>query len=97
MVEVDVSDLWAWRTALKDAFEREHGVKLTLLPFFMFAVTEALRTFPMMNASFYDNGIAVHRHVNLGIATAAEATSWFRSCATRKNARFAASPSRPAP
>jgi 2-oxoisovalerate dehydrogenase E2 component (dihydrolipoyl transacylase) len=72
MVEVDVSDLWAWRTAVKDAFEREHGVKLTLLPFFMFAVTEALRKFPMMNASFYDNGIAVHKHVNLGIATATE-------------------------
>jgi 2-oxoisovalerate dehydrogenase E2 component (dihydrolipoyl transacylase) len=72
MVEVDVSDLWAWRTAVKDAFEREHGVKLTLLPFFMFAVTEALRKFPMMNASFYENGIAVHKHVNLGIATATE-------------------------
>jgi 2-oxoisovalerate dehydrogenase E2 component (dihydrolipoyl transacylase) len=72
MVEVDVSDLWAWRTAVKDAFEREHGVKLTLLPFFMFAVTEALRKFPMMNASFYDAGIAVHKHVNLGIATATE-------------------------
>ncbi len=72
MVEVDVSELWGWRGAVKDAFEREHGVKLTLLPFFMFAVTEALRTFPMMNASFYDNGIAVHKHVNLGIATAAE-------------------------
>jgi 2-oxoisovalerate dehydrogenase E2 component (dihydrolipoyl transacylase) len=72
MVEVDVSDLWAWRTAVKDAFEREHGVKLTLLPFFMFAVTEALRKFPMMNASFYEAGIAVHKHVNLGIATATE-------------------------
>jgi 2-oxoisovalerate dehydrogenase E2 component (dihydrolipoyl transacylase) len=72
MVEVDVSDLWAWRTAVKDTFEREHGVKLTLLPFFMFAVTEALRKFPMMNASFYEAGIAVHKHVNLGIATATE-------------------------
>jgi 2-oxoisovalerate dehydrogenase E2 component (dihydrolipoyl transacylase) len=73
MVEVDVSDLWAWRSAAKDAFERENGIKLTLLPFFMFAVTEALRAFPMMNASFYDNAIAVHKHVNLGIATATEA------------------------
>jgi 2-oxoisovalerate dehydrogenase E2 component (dihydrolipoyl transacylase) len=72
MVEVDVSDLWAWRSAVKDAFERENGVKLTLLPFFMFAVTEALRAFPMMNASFYDDGIAMHKHVNLGIATATE-------------------------
>jgi 2-oxoisovalerate dehydrogenase E2 component (dihydrolipoyl transacylase) len=71
-VEVDVSDLWAWRLAERDAFERAHGVKLTLLPFFMFAVAESLRAFPLMNASFHESGIAVHKHINLGIATAAE-------------------------
>ena len=70
MVEVDVSDLWAWRMAEKDAFEREHGLRLTLLPFFMFAVTKSLRAFPLMNASFHENGIAVHKSVHLGIATA---------------------------
>jgi 2-oxoisovalerate dehydrogenase E2 component (dihydrolipoyl transacylase) len=72
MVEVDVTNVWAWRMAEKDAFEREHGVKLTLLPFFMYAVTESLRVFPLMNASFQESGIAVHKHVNLGIATATE-------------------------
>jgi 2-oxoisovalerate dehydrogenase E2 component (dihydrolipoyl transacylase) len=71
-VEVDVSNLWAWRMAAKDDFEREHGVRLTLLPFFMFAVTESLRAFPLMNSSFYDNGIAMHKNVNLGIATATD-------------------------
>jgi 2-oxoisovalerate dehydrogenase E2 component (dihydrolipoyl transacylase) len=72
MVEVDVSSLWAWRSAEKEAFERAHGVKLTLLPFFMHAAVEALRAFPLMNASFTDAGIAVHKHVHLGIAIAAE-------------------------
>jgi 2-oxoisovalerate dehydrogenase E2 component (dihydrolipoyl transacylase) len=72
MVEVDVSNVWAWRTAEKDAFEREHGMKLTLLPFFMHAVAASLRVFPLMNASFYENGIAVHKNVNLGIATATD-------------------------
>jgi 2-oxoisovalerate dehydrogenase E2 component (dihydrolipoyl transacylase) len=71
-VEVDVTNLWAWRMAAKDDFEREHGVKLTLLPFFMFAVTESLRAYPLMNSSFYDNGIAMHKNVNLGIATATD-------------------------
>jgi 2-oxoisovalerate dehydrogenase E2 component (dihydrolipoyl transacylase) len=71
-VEVDVTDVWAWRGAAKEAFEREHGVRLTLLPFFMFAVTESLRAFPLMNASFHENGIAMHKHVNLGIATATD-------------------------
>jgi 2-oxoisovalerate dehydrogenase E2 component (dihydrolipoyl transacylase) len=72
MVEVDVSNVWAWRVAEKDAFEREHGIKLTLLPFFMHAVAASLRAYPMMNASFYEDGIAVHRNVHLGIATATE-------------------------
>jgi 2-oxoisovalerate dehydrogenase E2 component (dihydrolipoyl transacylase) len=72
MVEVDVTNLWAWRTVEKGAFEREHGVKLTLLPFFMHAVVESLRAFPLMNASFHEHGIAVHRNVHLGIAIAAD-------------------------
>lgn len=72
MVEVDVTDLWAWRTAEKDAFEREHGIRLTLLPFFMFAVTKSLRAFPLMNATFHEEGIEVHAGINLGIATATE-------------------------
>jgi 2-oxoisovalerate dehydrogenase E2 component (dihydrolipoyl transacylase) len=72
MVEVDVTTLWKWRGATKDAFERETGTKLTLLPFFMHAVAESLRAFPLMNASFRDDGIAVHRNVNLGIATATD-------------------------
>ena len=81
----------------KDAFEREHGMKLTLLPFFMYAVAESLRAFPLMNASFHDNGIAVHKNVHLGIATATPDGTWScRSCATPKSVRSAGSRSPPA-
>jgi 2-oxoisovalerate dehydrogenase E2 component (dihydrolipoyl transacylase) len=72
MVEVDVSNLWAWRLAERSAFEKESGVKLTLLPFFIHAVLQSLRAFPLMNASFHDDGIAVHKSVHLGIATAGD-------------------------
>ncbi len=72
MVEVDVTNLWAWRTREKAAFERDTGVKLTLLPFFMRAVVESLQVFPVMNASFGEDGILVHAHVNIGIAIAVE-------------------------
>ena len=68
MVEVDVTTLWTWRLAARENFARMTGVKLTLLPFFLHAVTESLRAFPLMNASFHENGIAVHRRVHLGIA-----------------------------
>jgi 2-oxoisovalerate dehydrogenase E2 component (dihydrolipoyl transacylase) len=70
MVEVDVTNVWKWRTAARDGFERETGTKLTLLPFFMHAVAQALRAFPLMNATFRDDGILVHKHVHLGVATA---------------------------
>jgi 2-oxoisovalerate dehydrogenase E2 component (dihydrolipoyl transacylase) len=72
MVEVDVTELWKWREREKSAFEARHGQRLTLLPFFMRAVVEALHAFPLMNASFTENGIAVHRGVHLGIAVAAD-------------------------
>jgi 2-oxoisovalerate dehydrogenase E2 component (dihydrolipoyl transacylase) len=72
MVEVDVTNVWKWRTREKDAFEKAYGVKLTLLPFFIRAAVESLATFPLMNASFTDEGIRVHRDVNVGIAIAAE-------------------------
>ncbi len=70
MVEVDVTNLWTWRTREKDAFERRHGVRLTLLPFFIRAVVESLLAYPLMNASFTEEGIKVHKDVNIGIAVA---------------------------
>jgi 2-oxoisovalerate dehydrogenase E2 component (dihydrolipoyl transacylase) len=72
MVEVDVTNLSAWRNREKDAFESAHGVKLTLLPFFIRACVESLAQFPLMNSSFTSEGIRVHRDVNVGIAIAAE-------------------------
>jgi 2-oxoisovalerate dehydrogenase E2 component (dihydrolipoyl transacylase) len=72
MVEVDVTNVWKWRAREKDAFEKTYGVKLTLLPFFIRAAVESLAKFPLMNASFTDEGIQVHRDVNIGIAIAAE-------------------------
>jgi 2-oxoisovalerate dehydrogenase E2 component (dihydrolipoyl transacylase) len=72
MVEVDVTNVWKWRAREKDAFEQAHGIKLTLLPFFIRAAVESLAAFPLMNASFTDEGIRVHRDVNVGIAIAAD-------------------------
>jgi 2-oxoisovalerate dehydrogenase E2 component (dihydrolipoyl transacylase) len=70
MVEVDVTNVWKWRAREKDAFERDSGVKLTLLPFFMRAVVESLAQYPLMNAKFTEEGIAVSASVNLSIAVA---------------------------
>jgi 2-oxoisovalerate dehydrogenase E2 component (dihydrolipoyl transacylase) len=71
MVEVDVTNVWKWRSNEKAAFEKANGAKLTLLPFFIRAAVESLAAFPLMNASFTDEGIRVHREVNIGLAIAA--------------------------
>jgi 2-oxoisovalerate dehydrogenase E2 component (dihydrolipoyl transacylase) len=68
MVEVDVTNLWKWRTREKDRFERDTGYKLTLLPFFIRAVVESLAVFPLMNAKFTADGIFVEKDVNIGVA-----------------------------
>ncbi len=70
MVEVDVTNLWTWRTREKDTFERENGQKLTLLPFFVRAVVGSLAAYPLMNASFTDAGIKVHKDINVSVAVA---------------------------
>jgi 2-oxoisovalerate dehydrogenase E2 component (dihydrolipoyl transacylase) len=68
MVEMDVTNVWKWRLRHKDAFERETGYKLTLLPFFIRAVVESLAAFPLMNGKFTPEGIYVNKDVNIGIA-----------------------------
>src|SRR5581483_1148285 len=74
MVEIDVTDVWAWRVREKDRFERETGYKLTLLPFFIRAVVQSLAAFPLMNARFNaaqgstQASIYVNEEVNIGVA-----------------------------
>lgn len=68
MVEVDVTNAWKWREREKARFEQEAGYKLTLLPFFIRAVVQSLQAFPLVNARFTADGIAVLKEINVGIA-----------------------------
>jgi 2-oxoisovalerate dehydrogenase E2 component (dihydrolipoyl transacylase) len=70
MVEVDVTELWNLRQREKDRFQREKGYALTLLPFFIHAVVQSLKAYPLMNARFTDEGIQVLKELNVGIAVA---------------------------
>ena len=70
MVEVDVTNLWKWRASEKERFQREKGYPLTLLPFFMHAVVDSLKAFPLMNAHFTEQGIAVLKEIHVGLAVA---------------------------
>ena len=72
MVEVDVSNVWAWRQREKDRFARDRGVSLTLLPFFIRAVIESIKAYPLLNSRYTEDGILVHKQIHVGIAVALE-------------------------
>ena len=70
IVEVDVSGLVIRRSALRAEFDKQNGVGLTYLPFFMKVVAESLRENPTLNASWGGDKIIIKRRINLGIAVA---------------------------
>ena len=70
IVEVDVSGLVTRRSALRAEFDKQNGVGLTYLPFFMKVVAESLRENPTLNASWGGDKIIIKRRINLGIAVA---------------------------
>lgn len=70
--EADMSAVSAARAKSKAEFESAYGVRLTFMPFFMRAAVEALRAFPVVNASVDGTNIVLHRDINLGIAVSLE-------------------------
>jgi 2-oxoglutarate dehydrogenase E2 component (dihydrolipoamide succinyltransferase) len=71
--EIDMSAVIGLRERLKERVEKEHGVKLSFMPFFVKAACIALEQFPTVNA-LVDGDTIVYRHyVNMGIAVAVDA------------------------
>ncbi len=70
--EVDMTHVSLYREQVKDEFLKKEGFKLTLTPFFIAAIVDALRTNPMLNASVDGDKIVLWKHVNLGLAVGLE-------------------------
>jgi len=70
--EVDMSAVSAVRDRLRERIEKEHGVKLTYMPFFAKAATLALKAYPTVNAQIDGDSVIYKHYVNLGIAVAAD-------------------------
>ncbi|RRR27443.1 2-oxoglutarate dehydrogenase, E2 component, dihydrolipoamide succinyltransferase [Schaalia georgiae] len=68
VIEVDVTRVAALRARSKDAFAAAHGTKLTFLPFFVKAATEALQYHPKINATIDGAQVAYFDHEHIGIA-----------------------------
>jgi 2-oxoglutarate dehydrogenase E2 component (dihydrolipoamide succinyltransferase) len=71
--EVDMTQVNTLRERLKEKVEKEHGVKLTFMPFFVKAACMALEQYPMVNAQIDGDSIIYKHYVNMGIAVASDA------------------------
>jgi len=70
MYEVDFTRIVNLRAKHKSGFEQRHGVRLTMMPFFVRAAIIALQQWPIINANIEGENIRYHRSINVGIAVA---------------------------
>ncbi|MCS6994949.1 MAG: 2-oxo acid dehydrogenase subunit E2 [Anaerolineales bacterium] len=67
VMEADMSRVIAHRAANKEAFARD-GVNLTFTAYFLMAIVAGLKAYPMVNSSWSEQGIVLHKGIHLGMA-----------------------------
>jgi 2-oxoglutarate dehydrogenase E2 component (dihydrolipoamide succinyltransferase) len=70
--EVDMTAVQELRARYKDRFEKDHGVKLGFMSFFVKASIEALKKFPAVNASIDGTDVIYHEYYDIGVAVSTE-------------------------
>jgi 2-oxoglutarate dehydrogenase E2 component (dihydrolipoamide succinyltransferase) len=70
--EVDLTKVMSLRKRYKESFEKEHGVRLGFMSFFAKAAVEALKKYPVVNASVEGTDIIYHDYFDIGIAVSSE-------------------------
>lgn len=68
VMEVDMSKVTAHRKANKAAFAKD-GIRLTFTAYFMQAIVAGLKAYPNVNSSWTDEGLLIHKDINIGMAT----------------------------
>ena len=69
-IEADITNLFEWRENLKDKFFNDEKFKLTITYPLIQIVSQALREFPVLNATLSENKLILKKDVNIGVATA---------------------------
>lgn len=72
MIEVDVTEMVKYRDSLKVEFKQKEGFNLTYFAFFVKAVSQALKEFPMMNSMWAGDKIVQKKDINISIAVATD-------------------------
>ncbi|MGH2492775.1 MAG: dihydrolipoamide acetyltransferase family protein [Candidatus Limnocylindria bacterium] len=70
VMEIDMTALMKYREKVRGDFQAREGFDLSPAAFICKAAVEALRTVPLVNSSFTDQGVIAHKEINLGYAVA---------------------------
>jgi len=72
MIPVDVTGLVRLREQVKEEFRQREGIPLSYMPFFIKAVVEALKEYPILNSQWAGDEIIIRKEINISIAVATE-------------------------
>jgi 2-oxoisovalerate dehydrogenase E2 component (dihydrolipoyl transacylase) len=72
VAEVDMTNVVRFRQKVKDSFKQREGIDLTYVPVIVKAVVEGLKAVPILNASWSDQGVVLHRDINVGVAVSVD-------------------------
>jgi 2-oxoisovalerate dehydrogenase E2 component (dihydrolipoyl transacylase) len=72
MVQADVTGLVKLREQIKGEFQKREGINLSFMPFFIKAVTDSLKEYPIINSQWNGDSIVIKKDINISIAVATE-------------------------
>ncbi len=72
VAEVDMTNVVRFRQKVKDSFKQREGIDLTFVPIIVKAVVEGLKAVPVLNASWSDLGVVLHKDINVGVAVSVD-------------------------
>jgi 2-oxoisovalerate dehydrogenase E2 component (dihydrolipoyl transacylase) len=72
VAEVDMTSVVRFRQKVKESFKQREGIDLTFVPIVVKAVVEGLKAVPVLNASWTDQGVLLHKDINIGVAVSVE-------------------------
>jgi 2-oxoisovalerate dehydrogenase E2 component (dihydrolipoyl transacylase) len=72
VAEVDMTNVVRFRQTAKSSFRQREGIDLTYVPIMVKAVVEGLKAVPVLNASWSDQGVVLHKDINIGVAVSVD-------------------------
>src|ERR1700730_12738314 len=72
VAEFDMTSVVRFRQKAKDSFKEREGIDLTFVPIIVKAVVEGLKAVPVLNASWGEQGVVLHKDINIGVAVSVE-------------------------